>query len=207
MKLRGGRRVTSTVSSVFLVGKDKHSDMTNAGETVASKLAALHDRYYERLLPIARKLCKGAPGIDPGDLVQESLMRYLEHFEGARSERGDEPVEGWLIAVLTRCFIDQVRKAMSRKKAEDDPTITRYTLGQGEALPTYERITPERFARAVELLPAKQRVTFLLRSQGLGNQEIALRLGVSANVVGKRLSDARQRLRELLQPYVDEGIQ
>ncbi len=180
--------------------------MKSAGETVASKLDALHDRFYERLLPIARKLCKGAPGLDPKDLVQETLVRFLEHYEESQPEWGDTPPEAWLISVMTRCFVDQVRKSMSRKKAEDDPTITRYSLSQSEALPTYERITPERFARAVEQLPAKQRMTYLLRSQGLSNQEIALELGVSANVVGKRLSDARQRLRELLQPYVNEGI-
>jgi RNA polymerase sigma-70 factor (ECF subfamily) len=94
---------------------------------------------------------------------------------------------------------------MGRKKAEDDPTITRWTLAQGGGSDTYERISRERFEWAIEKLPRQQRLTFLLRSQGLRNQEIARQLGVSPGTVAKRLFDARQNLGELLKPYLDEG--
>jgi RNA polymerase sigma-70 factor (ECF subfamily) len=180
--------------------------MTKAGEIVASKLEELHARYYKLLFHFARKLCKGARGIDPRDLVQETLVRFIDRPEGSL-ERGDgKPVDGWLIAVLTRYFYDQLRKVMSRQKAEDDPTITNWTLGQGDVPPTFERISPERFKWAIEQLPMKQRITILLKCDGLRNQDIANKLGVSEGVVATRLLNARRKLYELLKPYVDEEL-
>jgi len=180
--------------------------MTSAGETVASNFDEWHERYYGRLMPTAEKLCRGAVGIDPKDLVQETLLRFIEHYDAAPSEPKDGPAEGWLIKVMTHHFYDLIRGAMGRKKAEGDPTITRWTLAQqGSSGATYERITEERFDWAIGKLPRQQRLTFLLRAEGLRNQEIALRLGISPGTVAKRLFDARQRLSELLKPYVDEG--
>ncbi|MFP2925391.1 RNA polymerase sigma factor [Pyxidicoccus sp. 3LG] len=179
--------------------------MTSAGENVASNFEEWHARYYGLLLPIAERLCRGAVGLDPKDLVQETLLRFIEHFDGALGAHDDEPADGWLIAVMNRYFCDLIRGAMGRKKAEHDPTITRWTLAQGATSSTFERISQERFDWAIEKLPMQQRRTFLLRSQGLRNQEIARKLGVSSGTVAKRLFDARQKLGELLKPYVDEG--
>ncbi|KFE70292.1 RNA polymerase sigma factor [Hyalangium minutum] len=178
--------------------------MKSAGEIVASNFDEWHAKHYALLMPIAEKLCRAFGGIEPRDLVQEALLRFVERFTGAL-QADEEPVDGWLITVMTNHFYDLIRGTMGRKKAEDDPTITRWTLGQGAASDTYERITRERFEWAIEKLPRQQRLTFLLRSQGLRNQEIASKLGVSAGLVAKRLFDARQRLGELLKPYLDEG--
>ncbi|RYZ41261.1 MAG: RNA polymerase sigma factor [Myxococcaceae bacterium] len=178
--------------------------MTNAGERVASNFDEWHDRQHRMLLPIAEGLCRGSREIDPQDLVQETLMRFIETFAGALEDRSQEPMDGWLISVMTRHFVDLKRGAMGRKKAEVDPTITRWTLAQGGSS-TYERITQERFDWAVNQLPLQQRLTFLLRAQGLRNQEIASRMGLKPGVVAKRLFDARQKLGTLLKPYVDEG--
>jgi RNA polymerase sigma-70 factor (ECF subfamily) len=178
--------------------------MNSAGETVASNFEEWHARYYELLMPIAQRFCRGAEGIDPKDLVQETLLRFIEHFGGSQ-DVDEEPVDGWLISVMSRHFYDLLRGAMGRQKAEDDPTIIRWTLGQGGGSDTYERISQERFDWAIEKLPRQQRLTFLLRSQGLRNQEIASQLGVSPGTVAKRLFDARQKLGELLKPYLDEG--
>lgn len=179
--------------------------MTSAGEIVASNFEEWHARYYGLLLPIAERLCRGAVGLEPQDLVQETLLRFIERFDGALNARDEEPADGWLITVMNNHFFDLIRGAMGRKKAEDDPTITRWTLAQGAASSTYERIPQERFDWAIERLPRQQRLAFLLRSQGLGNREIASKLGVSPGTVAKRLFDARQKLGALLKPYVDEG--
>lgn len=179
--------------------------MMSAGEIVASNFEEWHARYYKLLLPVAERLCRGAVGIEAKDLVQETLLRFIERFDGAQGTRDDEPVEGWLIAVMNRHFYDLIRGAMGRKKAADDPTITRWTLGQGASSDTFERITQERFDWAIAKLPRLQRLTFLLRSEGLRNQEIASRLGVASGTVAKRLFDARQKLGEFLKPYLDEG--
>jgi RNA polymerase sigma-70 factor (ECF subfamily) len=179
--------------------------MTSAGEIVASNFEEWHARCNKLLLPIAQRLCRGAVGIDPQDLVQETFLRFIERFGGALGELDDTRANGWLISVMNNHFYDLLRGAMGRKKAEDDPTITRWTLGQGVGSATYERITQERFDWAVDKLPRLQRLTLLLRYEGLGNREIASKLGVSPGIVAKRLFDARQKLGELLKPYLDEG--
>jgi RNA polymerase sigma-70 factor (ECF subfamily) len=178
--------------------------MKSAGELVASNFEEWHAKYYKVLMPIAERYCRGAEGIEPRDLVQETLLRFIEHFDGALGA-DEEPVDGWLISVMSHHFYDLLRGGMSRKKAEDDPTITRWTLAQAGGSDTYERISQERFEWAIEKLPRQQRLTFLLRSEGLRNQEIARQLGVSPGTVAKRLFDARQTLGELLRPYLDEG--
>ncbi|MDC0712679.1 sigma factor-like helix-turn-helix DNA-binding protein [Stigmatella sp. ncwal1] len=179
--------------------------MMNAGERVANNFDEWHDKQHRMLLPIAKRLCWGAREIDPEDLVQEALLRFIETYPDALEDRKKDPMDGWLISVMTRHFVDLKRGAMARMKAEDDPAITRWTLGQGGGSTTYERITQERFDWAVNQLPLQQRLTLLLRAQGMRNQEIAGRLGLKSGVVAKRLFDARQKLGMLLKPYVDEG--
>jgi len=179
--------------------------MTSAGEIVASNFEEWHARCKKLLLPIAQRLCRGAMGIDAQDLVQETFLRFIERFGGALGELDDARADGWLIRVMNNHFYDLLRGVMGRKKAEDDPTITRWTLGQGADSNTYERISQERFDWAIDKLPRQQRLTFLLRAEGLGNKEIARELGVTPNAVAKRLFDARQKLDELLKPYLDEG--
>lgn len=173
---------------------------------MASKLNELHAKYYEKLLRTARKLCQGAKWMDPTELVQEALLRLIERFGDSPDDTAARPLIGWLIAVMARYSFDQRRRLKSSQEAKDDPTLTQWTLGQGDGSPTYESITPERFDWAIQKLPEQQRRTFLLRADGLRNQEIARKLGLSVNTVAKRLFDARKKLRELLQPYVGEGI-
>ena len=179
--------------------------MTSAGEIVASQFEEWHAKCDKLLLPVAKRLCRGAGGIDPQDLVQETFLRFIERFGSALSELDEVRARGWLIRVMTNYFYDLLRGDMGRKKAEDDPTITRWTLAQEADPGTYERISQERFDWAVEKLPRQQRLSFLLRAEGLGNKEIARRLGVTPNTVATRLFYARQKLDELLKPYLDEG--
>ena len=179
--------------------------MTSAGEIVASKFEEWHEKCDKLLLPMAERLCRSAPGIDAQDLVQETFLRFIERFGSALGELDAARADGWLIRVMTNHFYDLLRGTMGRKKAEDDPTITRWTLAQGADQATYERISQERFDWAIDKLPRQQRLTILLRAQGLGNKEIARRLGVTPNAVAKRVFDACQRLDKLLTPYLDEG--
>jgi len=71
---------------------------------------------------------------------------------------------------------------------------------------TYERVAEERFDWAIRKLPSNQRVTFLLKAEGLDHKEIARRLGITAGAVAQRLFNARQTLNRLLQPYAEEGV-
>jgi RNA polymerase sigma-70 factor (ECF subfamily) len=64
----------------------------------------------------------------------------------------------------------------------------------------------EKISAAMEKLPFDQRMVFILRSaEDLGYQEIADRLDISIGTVMSRLSRARTRLKQLLQPYIKGG--
>lgn len=178
--------------------------MTSAGETVASNFEEWHQKCNELLLPRARILCKGAPWVDPRDLVQETFLRFIEGYGSSLGEL-DGKAKGRLIRILVNHYCDLHRGTMGRKKAQDDPTLTRWTLAQNEEPSLYERISPERFDWAVDQLPTQQRLTLLLRSKRLGNKEIARQLGVTPSTVAKRVYDACRNLEKLLKPYLDEG--
>lgn len=175
---------------------------------MATKLEEFHAEYYGLLIGLARRLCQTARWIDPGDLVQHALLRLVERGkkDPHEAETEDGETMNWLIKVMNNCFFDQLRSETSRQKAKDDPTITRYAHSDDDTPPTYERVSHDRFEWAIRRLPAKQRDTFLLRSQGLDNQEIARKLGISPGAVAQRLTNARHTLRKLLQPYVEQGI-
>jgi len=178
---------------------------TKVKKSVAGNLQALQEHWYEWLLPIAKRICRGAPEIDHKDLVHEAVVRFLEKYQPLE-QPGTVTLDAWLISVMAHFFYDECKKSRTRQKSEEDPTVTRWTLSQNAVPPTYERITRERFDQAIAQLPEQQRLTFLLRSEGLRNQEIALKLRISVNVVAKRLFDARKNLRDLLQRYVDEEM-
>jgi RNA polymerase sigma-70 factor (ECF subfamily) len=69
---------------------------------------------------------------------------------------------------------------------------------------TLHRELEDRVAEAMERLPFDQRTVFVLRtSEGLSYQEISEQLNVSVGTVMSRLSRAREKLRDLLKPYLD----
>ena len=173
---------------------------------MGSDFDELDARYRKRLLGHARMLSQGAPWLDLDDLVQETLVRYLEHVQKGLHDATRGDAMGWLLKVMKDRFIDLWRRETSQRKAEDDPTITRYTLTNDDVPATYERITPERFDWAIEKLPENQRLTLLLKAKGLENKEIAHRLGINPGAVAQRLFNARRTLHQILQPYTEEGI-
>jgi len=169
---------------------------------VATKLEELHVEYRDRLIVYAKGLCRFEKWIEPDDLVQHALLRLVEHGE----RDGDGETMSWLIKIMNNYFYDHLRREKHRQKSEEDPTVTRYAHADDELPPTYERVSRERFDWAIRKLPAKQRDTFLLRSEGLTNQQIAEKLGIAPGAVAQRLFTAREKLRKILQPYVEPGV-
>lgn len=91
--------------------------------------------------------------MEPEDLVQETLMRFMDQTAKGLFDNPGDNLMGWLIKVMTRHFYDLCRSATSRRNAETDPTITRWTFTSDDVPATYERITQEQFDRAVRSCP------------------------------------------------------
>ncbi|NMO14169.1 RNA polymerase sigma factor [Pyxidicoccus fallax] len=152
------------------------------------------------LLKVARRLCAGG-GIDPEDLVQETLERAYRHFDRLAGENAGA-VSVWLSTTLSNRFLDHCRRR--RTEVLGAPAL-RVVQGDstGEPVPLeqWERITSEDFLRAIEQLrPPQVREAYRLHASGLRYRAIAQQLRAPEGTVGRWLSEARQALRELLAP-------
>jgi RNA polymerase sigma factor (sigma-70 family) len=143
---------------------------------------------------------------DAEDLVQEATLRFLKSFARVRSMPSENLLEAWLITTMTNCFFDQCRKRRVEKQGAEDPALENMTVAQQADLkPLYDSISDEDFSAVMKKLSPTLRATFELRTAGLRYHEIAQAQGIPIGLVGKRLSDARRKLLEMLLPIVGSG--
>ncbi|HYV49750.1 MAG TPA: RNA polymerase sigma factor [Myxococcaceae bacterium] len=148
-----------------------------------------------QLLRRAQNLCRGR--FDAEDLVQEVLASNLE----AQREGPALPphaIQARLFVSLKNAFISRLRHAeagdrFTRTFPEEEPA-TDAPADQPE-LPLSERVTDEDLRQAMAALSPKQREVFLSVTGGEPYAAIAGRVGISVGAVGKRVFDARRRLR------------
>ncbi|HYV47538.1 MAG TPA: RNA polymerase sigma factor [Myxococcaceae bacterium] len=152
------------------------------------------------MLRIAQNLCR-ASGVDPEDLVEETLERAfgkLEHGAGA-----DPLALPFVATVMTHRYIDLCR----RRRAEGVVPEPAAPEAEGEVAAVPEPEPMERWrsvpdARLREamatLRPERIREVYRLHATGLRYKQIAERLGIPEGTVGSDLSDARRQLRRLL---------
>jgi RNA polymerase sigma-70 factor (ECF subfamily) len=157
-------------------------------------------RHHAALLRSALVLTRDLS--DAHDLVQDALERALR--EWARFTPGTN-VRAWMMAILSRLFIDRWRKQRCRPRfvsldgldppAEDDQQQERDT--------SWEAITPADLRRAATLLPQGLRRVFELSAFGrLSYAEISAMTGIRVTTVGTRLLRARRQLRALLRDQI-----
>jgi RNA polymerase sigma-70 factor (ECF subfamily) len=107
---------------------------------------------------------------------------------------------------MTNCFFDQCRKQRVEKQGAKDPVLENMTVAQQpDPKPLSDNVSDEDFAAVMKKLSPTLRATFELRAAGLRYHEIAQAQGIPIGVVGKRLSDARRKLLEMLSPIAGSG--
>jgi RNA polymerase sigma-70 factor (ECF subfamily) len=164
-------------------------------------------RHRAWLLAQANNLCRNAT--DAEDLVQDTLLRFIQTFgklEALPNERG---CEAWLVTTLTHRFYDQCRRQRVQAQGALDPHLRNEAVVEAhepESRPVYDTLTDEQFSLALETLSPKIRTTFELHASGKKYQDIARSLGVPVGTVSKRLHDARARLREFLLRHIHSGV-
>jgi len=162
---------------------------------------------FTSLLAHARRAFPGREA-DALDLIQESMERLLRHFPEALPPHPQ--CKAWLFQTFDRLVISHWRKQMVRQRALLDPTVhpgVMFDLGAAnhDQEPTaveraMDQLTDEVLRGAVNALSPKLREAFELHLAGWSHSRIALQLQINSNAVSKRLFDARQRLRELMEP-------
>ncbi|HYO55223.1 RNA polymerase sigma factor [Archangium sp.] len=152
------------------------------------------------LLGLARKLCRQG-GVDPEDLVQDTLERALLHFELLRGW-SDGTRRSWLCTTLQRRFIDHCRR--QRTEATEGPLLkwvhAPVLVREPREWRSWERISEEELHEAVARLRPPLRDAFELHSAGLRYKAIAERLGTTPGTVGSWLHQARCELKAWLEP-------
>jgi RNA polymerase sigma-70 factor, ECF subfamily len=156
-------------------------------------VAAALEAHRPWLTRFARRLCRSAADAD--DLVQETFflaLRSSEGFDGRASMRT------WLYRIATNAHFDSGRRDErdERAFANRPPPIgaAREPIDAASASEAEARVV-----RAVERLPAMQRMCLVLRVwEELPYAEIAAILGSSRDAVKLNLVYARRKLQEWL---------
>ncbi len=147
------------------------------------------------------------------DLAQDTFIRA---YKGIKSFKGRSSFSTWLYRIAMNTCIDYTRKhsrsvasqAVPEEVAEyaDSEPIGRKP-DRGPARRVLTRELGEQIQRAVDALPEYHRSVFVLYEiEGMSYKEIADVVGCSIGTVMSRLHYARKKLRVMLEPYVDGGI-
>ncbi len=152
---------------------------------------------------------------DADDLTQESFLRAYRFFD--RYDR-DLPFENWLYRIMSRVFIDELRK---RPKFKTQSFDAPFSLGSGEADVQLElpdsRSDPalmlmtneldEYLQNALNELPNEFRIAVILADiEGLSYEEIAEAMHCSLGTVRSRLHRGRKLLRLKISPNFNNNL-
>jgi RNA polymerase sigma-70 factor (ECF subfamily) len=169
----------------------------------------LVDLYSPRLYNLALRILRHSQ--DAEDALQETFITALgklDQFDGRSS------FFTWIYRIAVNISLMALRKRRSRHRREEPlaapgfDEIRRRELIDWAADPARAALTSEMrqlMEAAIEKLPAKYRVVFVLRDlEGLSIGETAKTLGISVANVKIRLMRARLFLREALAKYFHE---
>jgi RNA polymerase sigma-70 factor (ECF subfamily) len=132
-------------------------------------------------------------GHDAEDLVQESVLKAFQAFQGFRGTDG----RAWLLAIVRNvCFTWLRRNRPQERTTEFDEEV--HTL-EGDVLNPETLVLRERdnarVHQALEELPAEFREVLVLREiEGLSYKEISTVVDIPVGTVMSRLARARGRL-------------
>jgi RNA polymerase sigma-70 factor, ECF subfamily len=176
----------------------------------AHRLAAFEElvqRHQTQIYRVAYRLTGNHD--DAEDLAQEAIVEAFRAFD--RYQPGTY-FDRWLYRIMSRTFIDTVRRRNRRPVVSLDAPIH----GEGDSLVTFigdSSQDPQQLTEMVDLdgviqaaldrLPQEFRTAVVLADvEGLSYDEVAEALRCPVGTVRSRLHRARQMLREALQPHL-----
>jgi RNA polymerase sigma-70 factor (ECF subfamily) len=158
------------------------------------------------LLRLAVRLCGDEHAAE--DVVQDALVRAARSW---RSFRGEAKLSTWLSSIVVNAFRDWLARQQRDRATETlegrevEPSSNAKTTNPARSAEADE--FGQIVARCVSQLPPRQREVLVLSAyEGLSGREVAGVLEVSEQDVRTNLFYARQKMRELLKPYVGEAM-
>jgi len=180
--------------------------MAAVGDGCRRSFGVLVDRYKDPLVAYLARLT-GSPE-RAEDLAQDTFLRLFQHA-GRYDERGR--LQGLLFSIATNLLRSEERRR--RRWRTLLPFLAPTTTSNGFHLdePSGERRVLQREVQhqlqaAVAALPLRFRVPLVLfEVEEWSYADIAGHLGCSPGTVKSRIHRARQRLKQRLEPYWNEG--
>jgi len=174
-------------------------------EALASKAAAgdmgafedLVDRHRMAVYRLARSITGNHHDAD--DVAQETFLRV---YRSLGSYDASRPFKPWLKRITYNTSLNAVRNGKSRSRGKVDGDIPEVA---DQSPHQFEKIEAKQSAAkvddAVQTLPSELRATLLLRAvEGMSYKDIAHTMGVKIGTVMSRLSRARERVLDVLEP-------
>jgi RNA polymerase sigma-70 factor (ECF subfamily) len=131
------------------------------------------------------------------DVFQDTFLNF---FQSSRRHEKLDNVKGYLLTISRNLCLNEKKRAFSQSLEFDESL---YNPGISRDAERSEMM--QLIAMALELLPADMREAFVLREyQGLSYNEITVVLDIKLETAKVRVFRARQKIKEILQPYLKE---
>lgn len=182
------------------VSLDELRDEAIAKRAAAGDMGAFEDLVDRHRMAVYR-LARSITGNhhDADDAAQET---FLKLYRGLGSYDPDRPFKPWLKRIAYNTSLNTVRASKRRSRGFVDvdlPEVADQSPRQPERMEAKQ--SAARVDHAVQALPSELRATLLLRAvEGMSYKDIATAMGVKIGTVMSRLSRARERVLDVLEP-------
>ena len=159
----------------------------------------IYETHVERVYRLAFRMT----GRD--DLAQDFAQEtFVKAFGALRDFRGEASLATWLHAIATRVVLNGLRK-VKRTDAREAPLEA--AESKPAALEPADPDLGERLREALAALSNDSRMVVIMHDmEGYTHEEIGAALGIAEGSSKARLSRARARMRETLEPYAMEWL-
>lgn len=148
--------------------------------------AALYDRYVDRIFDYARSVLRS--DADAADVTQDTFLVASQRLDQLRDASRLRP---WLYAIARSHAFKVIRERQRTQVSDDVDEVVEMTTPDGE-IDAQQLV----WAAAAGLTPSDRDILDLHLRQGLDGQELAVALGVTANVANVALHRVRTRLEQ-----------
>jgi RNA polymerase sigma factor (sigma-70 family) len=175
-------------------------DEALAERAAAGDMSAFEDLVDRHRMAVYR-LARSVTGNhhDADDAAQETFLRV---YRALGSYDPNRPFKPWLKRITYNTSLNTIRAGKSRSRGfvdGDIPDVADQNPGQPERMEADENVAS--VDHAVQNLPGELRATLLLRAvEGMSYKDIATAMGVKIGTVMSRLSRAREKVLDLMEP-------
>jgi RNA polymerase sigma-70 factor (ECF subfamily) len=135
---------------------------------------------------------------DAEDVCQDAFVRAWERIDQCRDGRR---FRAWLLQVVRRVALNRVASGRRQRLVPLAPNLAAEEPGPDRSAHRAE-LRRELEAALRHLTAAQRQALLLFDLEGLRHAEVAAVLGISELMSRRHVSDARARMRELLEDYV-----